>query len=78
MYIFQVQIIKDGHFSVAYIEKGDGVSLDSDSLHTLLPFIVDPSVVFDTDTTMTNPSGFFAVGAPDAEAIALLPQGIRQ
>lgn len=71
----QVQIIKDGHFSVAFIEEGQGVSTDSSGLHQPLPFVVDPSVVFDTDTTLTNPSGFFGLGMPDAEAIALLPQG---
>ena len=71
----QVQIIKDGHFTVAFIEEGQGVSTDSSGLHQPLPFVVDPSVVFDTDTTLTNPSGFFGLGMPDAEAIALLPQG---
>jgi hypothetical protein len=71
----QVQIIKDGHFSVAFIEDGEGVSLDSAGLHEPLPFIVDPSVVFDTDTTMTNPTGFFNEDAPDAVSIVKLPQG---
>ena len=71
----QVQIIKDGHFSVAFIEEGEGVSTDSNGLHKPLPFIVDPSVVFETDTTLTNPSGFFGADTPDADVIALSPQG---
>lgn len=63
-----VQIIKDGHFAVAYIESDAG---DVE----LLPFIVDPSVVFDTDTTMSNPSGFFSPESPSVEEIVKLPQG---
>lgn len=71
----QVQIIKDGHFSIAFIEQGEGLTMDPNGRHVPLPFIVDPSVVFDTDTTMTNPSNFFQDGAPDADTIAKLPQG---
>jgi len=61
----QVQIVRDGFFSLAYVEKtSDKAStkanaIDSENLHDLLPFVVDPSVVFSTDTTLTNPSGFF-------------------
>ena len=64
----QVQVINDGHFAVAFVEE------DGKSVHWTLPFIVDPSVVFDTDTTLTNPSGFFGPNAPDAIGIAQLPQ----
>ena len=71
----QVQIIKDGHFSVAFVEAGEGVSMDSNGLHEALPFVVDPSVVFGTDTTLTNPYNFFGEGTPNAEAIAQMPQG---
>lgn len=49
-----VQIIKDGYFSVAFFEDGA-----TEGVHKPLPFIVDPTVVFGTDTTLTNPSGFF-------------------
>jgi len=62
-----VQIIKDGHFAVAYVESDDEVDL--------LPFVVDPSLVFDTDTTMTNPSGFFAAASPSVEDLLKMPQG---
>ena len=71
----QVQIIKDGYFVVAYVEEGDGVTLTSDGLHEPLEFVVDPSVVFETDTTLTNPSGFFRTGGPDGDAVSKLPQG---
>lgn len=67
--VAQVQIIKDGHFAVAFIEDGEGSTLDSDNLYKALPFIVDPSVVFNTDTSMSNPSLFFGDNTPDAEAI---------
>lgn len=62
-----VQIIKDGHFAVAYVESDDAIKL--------LPFVVDPSVVFNTDTTMSNPSGFFSPDSPSVEDIVKLPQG---
>ena len=71
----QVQIIKDGHFVVAFIEEGSGENLDPIGLNSPLPFIVDPSVVFNTDTTMTNPSGFFGEGSLDVGELSALPQG---
>ena len=71
----QVQIIKSGHFAIAFIEDGDDSNPDLDSLHTPLPFIVDPSVVFDVDTSLMNPSGFFGTGSPLAEDITKQPQG---
>jgi hypothetical protein len=40
----------------------------------LLPFIVDPSVVFGTDTSLTNPSGFFNARA-DLDRLMTSPQG---
>ena len=54
----QVQIIKEGHFVVSYIE-GDSERVHN-NLHELLPFIVDPNVVFGTDTTLTDPAPFFS------------------
>lgn len=62
-----VQIIKDGHFVIAYIEGDEEVKL--------LPFVVDPSLVFDTDTTMVNPSGFFSADSPSVEDLLKMPQG---
>lgn len=50
----QVQIINDGHFVIAYVEN----DAEEYSLDDLLPFVVDPRLVFNTDTTLTNPSGF--------------------
>lgn len=44
-----VQLVKEGHFAVSYIEG----SKDN------IPFIVDPTVVFGTDTAFLNPSGFY-------------------
>lgn len=54
----QVQIIKDGHFAVSFVENA--ASIGSDGLYTALPIIVDPSIVYGTDTTLTHPSGFFS------------------
>jgi hypothetical protein len=54
-----VQLVKEGHFAVAYIEHGNGSSEDEDGDYEALPFIVDPSIVYDTDTTLLNPRGFF-------------------
>lgn len=72
-----VQIIKDGHFAVSFIES-DGTGIDTvgpDGLHTPLPFIVDPSLVFDIDTTLSDPQGFFGPNTPDVESILKMPQG---
>mmetsp|Transcript_28438 Transcript_28438/g.28753 ORF Transcript_28438/g.28753 Transcript_28438/m.28753 type:complete len:1169 (+) Transcript_28438:76-3582(+) len=62
----QVQIIKDGHFSLAFEETDSGSP-------TLLPFVVDPSVVFGVDTTMTDPSEFY--NAASLEDVLTGPQG---
>ena len=70
----QVQIVKEGHFAVAFIEEDVGGNLDPTGLNTPLPFIVDPSVVFNSDTSMTNPSGFFGEGV-GVEELSALPQG---
>jgi hypothetical protein len=80
-----VQIIKDGHFAVSFVERnGSGDDQDEtvgpDGLLKPLPFIVDPSVVFDVDTTLTDPSGFFGSSVaggsgPDVETILKMPQG---
>jgi hypothetical protein len=68
----QVQIVKDGFFAMAYIDgKSSGaVSIERD----LLPFVVDPTVVFRFDTTLTNPSGFFATEA-NVDELLSGPQG---
>ena len=72
----QVQIIKDGHFSIAFIEDGDNnIEIDSDGLNTPLRVIVDPSVVFGTDTSLSSPSGFFGENSPDANEIVKSAQG---
>lgn len=63
----QVRLIKDGYFSVAYVEKEGDIT-------DLLPFVVDPMVVFDQDTSLTHPYGFFA-SSLSAQDIAKNPQG---
>lgn len=68
-----VQIIKDGYFSLAFVE--DGREEGSSHLAEPLPFVVDPSNVFNTDTTLTDPAGFFAPDAPGVEDFVKLPQG---
>lgn len=51
----QVEVIKEGHFALAFLEQ-DGTSSE---LNALLPFIVDPTIVFDQDTEMSSPSSFW-------------------
>lgn len=56
--VAQVQLIEEGHFVIAFIE-GESALMNGDNEHELLPFIVDPLVVFGTDTTLTYPKEFF-------------------
>jgi len=70
----QVQIIKDGHFAVSFLDAANA-PLGPDGLHQMLPFVVDPSVVFDTDTTLTDPRGFFSKSAPGVADLVSQPQG---
>lgn len=67
-----VQVIKDGHFAVAFVED---TSAPAGELLEPLPFVVDPDVVFGTDTTLTNPSGFFGNSAPAISEYVMQPQG---
>ncbi|KAJ1392308.1 hypothetical protein B484DRAFT_408511, partial [Ochromonadaceae sp. CCMP2298] len=62
-----VQLITQGHFAVAFAE-GAG----PDGLLPRLPFIVDPSVVFATDTTLLYPGAFFSTPVHQL----LSPQGL--
>jgi hypothetical protein len=50
-----IQIINDGHFALAFVEG----ETDDDGLAKLLPFVVDPAVVFNADTSLVKPSNFF-------------------
>ena len=59
----QVQVIKEGHFVLAFIEQ-EGTST-SNELNALLPFIVDPTVVFDQDTELSSPSSFWSSSLED-------------
>lgn len=52
-----VQIINDGYFAIAYIEN-DSATNDTKA-PDLLSFVVDPTVIFDTDTVMGRPHNFF-------------------
>ena len=68
-----VQMIKDGHFVVSFIE--DENELDGDGLYKPLSFIVDPSIVFDTDTSLADPKGFFRADTADMSKYMTQPQG---
>lgn len=65
-----VSQIVDGQFMVSFVEDS---SLGPDGKYTPLDIIVDPSVVFDTDTSLTNPKGF--VEASSLEALLKGAQG---
>ena len=56
----EVQVVNDGYFSIAFIEN-DVEGKEND----LLPFVVDPNVVYGYDTTLTNPSAFFSSSFKD-------------
>lgn len=84
----QVQVVTQGHFSLAFLEgvydaDGSVVELSmpddyldvTDSTHELLPFIVDPTVVFGTDTNLVNPSGFFRADTEDFNKFMHQSQG---
>ena len=68
-------MVKDGHFAISFIDNGFGEEIGPDGLHKTLPFIVDPSLVYDTDTTLTDPIGFFAADAPSVTELVQKPQG---
>jgi len=57
-----VSQIVDGQFMVSFIE---GSSVGPDGKYPPLDVIVDPSVVFDTDTSLTNPKGFAEASSLD-------------
>ena len=71
------------HCEGIYSADGEEVSdpnsddyLDTpNELHELLPFLVDPTVIFGTDTTLVNPSGFFSKEAPSLRDLMKAPQG---
>lgn len=65
----QVQIIKEGHFVISFIQP------TNDEEITLLPFIVDPNLVFETDTTLTTAKGFFKRKFKNLSDFMTLPQG---
>jgi hypothetical protein len=50
-------------------------ALGDDGLHPQLGMIVDPSVVFDTDTSLIEPRAFFSKDAPIMSNFLSLPQG---
>jgi hypothetical protein len=80
----QVQIIKEGHFVVSYIEgqlntpiqpakSGHAATSEiNNELYELLPIVVDPYVVFGTDTTLIDPSPFYST---PLEELLKKPQG---
>lgn len=77
--VAQVQIIKDGVFVLSFVERAEefgGVEAASPFIEQapLLPFIVDPDIVFGTDTTLSNPKGFFKSDLPFGDFLSS-PQG---
>ena len=56
------------------VEKKNVVEV-KDTPHRRMPFIVDPTVLFGTDTVLTYPSEFFGVGGHSVEALLQAPQG---
>ena len=82
----EVMLIKDGHFSLAFVEEEgkshDAPSSDSgsksdsmDNLNTLLPFVVDPKIIFKTDSTLLYPDGFFGPRGSSIEDMLNSHQG---
>jgi hypothetical protein len=98
----EVQLIKEGHFSLAYMDDAPGSSSDKQAedrararaqaragtqseqnnvieveepLHTRLPFIVDPTVIFGTDTVFAYPSEFFGTEGQTVEELLGAAQG---
>jgi hypothetical protein len=55
-----VQLIKRGHFAIAFVE--DPSNIGADGNHALLPIICDQQAIFGLDTTLTVPGKFFANG----------------
>lgn len=87
----QVTLVNDGQFVVAFVDDSDystasssssASSMDGheatvgeDGLHPALGLIVDPSVVFDTDTSLLEPRAFFSKDAPIMSNFLAQPQG---
>ena len=69
----QVKLITDGHFVVSFIEETYTVD-ERHELNDLLPFIVDPDVVFGSDSSLLTAQGFFNT---DLDDLLRQPQGIN-
>mmetsp|Transcript_3019 Transcript_3019/g.4694 ORF Transcript_3019/g.4694 Transcript_3019/m.4694 type:complete len:1200 (-) Transcript_3019:317-3916(-) len=69
----QVSLIKEGNFAVAFVE---GEETNEKGLYDQLGFVVDPSVVFSTDTTLLEPMQFFKADAMDMEGFLRQTQGL--
>lgn len=57
------------------MSSSGGLAIGEDALHPQLGLIVDPSVVFDTDTSLLEPRAFFAKDAPMMNSFLTQPQG---
>ncbi|CAE8652576.1 unnamed protein product [Polarella glacialis] len=57
--VAQVKVVHEGHFVVAFVEGQE---------EQLLPFVVDPAVVFGPETTLRCPRGFPPGTSPEALA----------
>lgn len=81
----QVVLVNDGQFVVAFLDESEDssatvsdsldASVGDDGLHPALGLIVDPSVVFDTDTSLFEPRAFFSKDAPIMSNFLAQPQG---
>ena len=78
----QVNLIKDGYFSLAYVDggaelksSGNNAKRDTLGLYNPLPYIVDPTVIYGQDTSLLEPTNFFAEEAPAMDDFVEQPQG---
>eukprot|EP00605_Chrysophyceae_sp_TOSAG23-4_P002955 GSChrysophyteH1.ASY1.ANO1.3254.1 assembled CDS len=69
------QVIKDGHFAIAFMEDNDAGTRDhaTKTTYSALPFIVDPTIVFGEDTSLMSPASFFQHQG-DLDAFLMQPQ----
>jgi len=52
-----VSLIKAGHFAMSFIEEA--ATLGPDGLYEVMPYVVDPTVVFGSDTSYIQPHLFW-------------------
>lgn len=71
----QVQIIQEGHFALSFMDKENYRNpLENEDESELIPFIVDPSIIFGTDTTLSFPKNFFG---PSGFSVSNIPHMVQ-